>query len=96
MSAKPLRVDTEALRVMSTRWTSLAGRLEMRTPDVPVASCFSAAAVTAGDAEISAASAVLSARVRTGAAKVAEAARRYNTNEANSASKLAALGGHHG
>ncbi|BBU20461.1 hypothetical protein [Mycobacterium xenopi] len=92
MSAKALRVDTEALRAMSARWASMAGNLQIETPEVTAASCASATAVAAGDAEISAASAMLGSRVRAGAAKVAQSAEHYDTNEAASASKMVALG----
>ncbi|HET9875411.1 MAG TPA: hypothetical protein VFQ37_06550 [Mycobacterium sp.] len=91
MAAKELRVDTEALQAMSARWVSLAGGLQVRSPDGAVGACSSAAAVAAGDAGIAAAAGTLRARVSAGAAKVTEAAMRYDRNEAGSADTLAAL-----
>lgn len=91
MAGEQLRVDTEALRVIAGRWDSLADRLQLRPPSVPVAACSSAAAVAAGNACATAAGSVLSVRVRAAATKVNAAAAHHDTTDSGSANKLAAL-----
>jgi hypothetical protein len=89
-----LRVDTAGVRVMADRWQVLAG--DLRGVDEPGAglglSCqHSAAAMTAGHADVTVCTAVLAERLLAGAAGIAFAETRYAENEADSAATLAAV-----
>lgn len=87
-----LRVGVESVRVMAYRWHGKAAELGYDPPSSSGLSCqASAAAVNSGHADIAVANAVLTGRVRTTAAKVAEADRRYVANESKSAGQLAAV-----
>jgi hypothetical protein len=89
-----LRVDTAGVRVIADRWQVLAGDLrrgaELGTglglPCQP-----SAAAVTAGHADVVACTAVLAQRLLAGAARVAFADTRYLENDAQSAATLTSV-----
>ena len=77
---------------MADRWHAQAAELGCEPPSSSgLSGQASAAVVNRGHADIAVATAVLSGRVRTTAAKVAEADTRYVANEANSADQLAAV-----
>ena len=88
-----LRVDTAGVHIMADRWRVVAGDLSggaepaagLSLPCQP-----SAAAVTAGHADVIAGTAVLAERLLAGAARVALAHTWYLENEAHSAATLAA------
>ena len=87
-----LRLDVESVRVMADRWHRKAAELGYDPPSSSGLSRHaSVAAVNSGHADIAVATTVLTGRVRTTAAKVAEADTRYVANEANSAGQLAAV-----
>lgn len=87
-----LRLDAESVRVMADRWHGKAAELGYDPPPSSGLSCHaSVAAVNSGHADIAVATTVLTGRVRTTAAKVAEADTCYIANEARSADKLAAV-----
>ena len=89
-----LRVDTAGVRMMADRWQVLAGDLSggSKPGEGLGLSCQpSAAAVTAGHADVTTCTAVLAARLLGGAARVALADTGYAANEANSAATLTAV-----
>jgi hypothetical protein len=90
-----LRVDTVGVQAMAGRWDASAGELsETVAPNGFGLSCQpSAAAVNAAHADITAFTAALATRVSVRATHVAEADTRYITNEADSATELAAVTG---
>jgi len=84
-----LRVTADDLRAMAGRWDALAGELTVSAAwDVGLPCQASAAAVTAGNANIAAAAGTLSARLRTGATRVAAANTGFVANEGGSAGML--------
>ena len=88
-----LRVTTAGLQAMASRWSASLGELNATVAPTELGlSCqASAAAVNAAHADITAFTAALAAQVGTRATHVAEADARYLANEADSASKLAAV-----
>ena len=85
-------MGVESVHVMADRWHAQAVELGYAPPSTSgLSGQASAAAVNSGHADIAVATAILSGRVRTTAAKVAEAHTRYVANEANSAGQLAAV-----
>lgn len=90
-----LRVDTVGVQAMAGRWDASAGELkEPVTANGFGLSCQpSAAAVNAAHADITAFTAGLAAHVSVRAAHVTLANTRYLTNEADSATELAAVTG---
>lgn len=86
-----LRVGVDDLRALAGRWRASAGELAVPAPfEAGLPFQASAAAVNAGNADIAAAALALSARLHTGAAKVAAADAGYVANEGRSASLLGA------
>ena len=90
-----LRVDTVGVQAMVGRWDASAGQLDETTaPNGFGLSCQpSAAAVNAAHADITAFTAALAAHASVRAAHVTQANTRYLTNEADSATELAAVTG---
>jgi hypothetical protein len=88
-----LRAGVDVIRVMAGRWHAQAAELGTGAPPTSeLSSRASAGAVNTGHADITAAATVLTERVQTTAAKVAEADARYTANEAGAAASLAAIG----
>jgi hypothetical protein len=90
---KPLRVNSDDLRIAASGWHTLAGDLTTgAAPDVPAMSSQASAAVVN---EIHAAATVtghaFAARTRITALKTDAAAAFYDSNEANAADKLRAI-----
>ncbi|MCV7077951.1 hypothetical protein [Mycobacterium szulgai] len=84
-----LRVGADDLRAMAGRWEAVAGELTVSAAcDVGLPCQASAAAVTAGNADIAAAAGALSARLRTGATRVAAANTGFVGNERGSVGTL--------
>jgi hypothetical protein len=90
----PLRVDTAGLQAIASRWRAFTGDPNRggESGGVPGLPCQpSAAAMKAGNATVRAGTAVLAGRLLAGAARVAEADKRYTAAEADSAALLAAV-----
>jgi hypothetical protein len=91
-----LRVDTGGVRAMAGSWQALAGDLGAGCApgEAPGMSCQpSAAATSAGHADVRAGTAALAARLRAGAARVDQADTRYAANEAHSAAAASRIDG---
>lgn len=88
-----VRVDPAGLAAMAGRWATAAG--ELHVPAAPTASGLpsqaSVAAVNVAHADVTAFTARLADRVQAHSRRVAEAGRRYASNEADSANAMAAV-----
>ncbi|MGA7135645.1 MAG: hypothetical protein WBZ15_25510 [Mycobacterium sp.] len=89
-----LHIDTGAVHVMASRWQALAADLGARREPEAMSglSCqASAAAVHVGHGDVTAGTAIMAARLREAADRVAAANARFVVHESDSAATLSAV-----